>query len=633
MGVEINRISIDKLAQEVREEAETLEELDITWDFKIWLAHFLDIVGQCWETRHGIELSVLTSILPDQKRRLRSPSELSRDSGVSDSLKNICENFGLDFRSRLLLSDFDDIVKNKDLKYLNSMIKDAVSKKISEEEVIEEAVMHLNGELPEDEECKPGTEDIQKGTAQLLTYIWETKQNPTLIKYRIPLITSKQRSVRWSPDRIMMAPICSWNESAKPFADAYPPNRVLADFYDNSQDDEIRNCLHALVEWGIAYPDPIITVEPAELRERRLDAISSVDTDGITVNNQKFSQIALLQPEVLNRCQEGVEEARALLGLVLCYIAPHDPEWQEDRIVKGRKAGEDIDIPMRGALWLADLKFRAWVPVPGEDEKMTKMVANAATLKHLLNPAWLQNNDAAIKLLSDWFEFDQLDLQLLGITPDEEKRRELRNSLAKLVESGGPDPEFYTSLLESIEADHRRRRDIARFRRLGIAVQEAIKSAMENYDLNLELVDRGFDYEVTSSMDNVLEDSAIILEVGPYLLEVKSTTQENVYLTPLQAITASEEASRYVLCVVDLHSLSDEDLDAEWTGARVEPLAKIVTDIGHRIGETCSLVEAAKHKSVAIRNESALRYEVSLNIWGLGTSILSWVESIYNDSK
>jgi hypothetical protein len=256
------------------------------------------------------------------------------------------------------------------------------------------------------------------------------------------------------------------------------------------------------------------------------------------------------------------------------------------------------------------------------------MVANATTLKGLLQPTWLEGNHAAIRLLSEWFEFDELELRLLGIAPDADKRQELRNRLAKLVESGGADPELYTSLVEEVEARRRRKRDVDRCRRFGIAVQDAIKSAMENYGLNLELVDRGFDYEVKLPTDDVLEDAASRFKVGQYLLEVKSTTRGKPRLTPAQAETASNESSRYVLCVVDLRDLSEEELDAEWTAAKAESLAKIVPDIGGKVEETCLLVEAARTNSVAIRNESALRYEVPVSVWELGISIQTWVANI-----
>ena len=107
---------------------------------------------------------------------------------------------------------------------------------------------------------------------------------------------------------------------------------------------------------------------------------------------------------------------------------------------------------MLGALWLADLKFRSWVPVLGDDGKPVKMRADAKTLDHLLDPSWLKNNGAAIRLLSEWFEFDELELRILGLEPDPDKRRELRSRIAKLVETGGADPEFYSSLADQIEA-------------------------------------------------------------------------------------------------------------------------------------------------------------------------------------
>jgi hypothetical protein len=309
-------------------------------------------------------------------------------------------------------------------------------------------------------------------------------------------------------------------------------------------------------------------------------------------------------------------------------VAPHDAQWQEERVVKGRKLRQDVELPVCGALWLADLKFRSWVPVPGDDGKLVKMRADAKTLGDLLDPAWLENNDAAIRLLSEWFEFDELELRLLGLAPDPNRRRELRSGIAKLVETGGADPAFYSSLAVQIEEQRRKSRDMERCRRLGIAVQEAVKMAIEKHGLKLKLVDRGFDYEVTDSADDVIEDAATKIQVGPYLLEIKATTNGQARLTPTQAETASEEASRYVLCVVDLRGISEDDLDDEWTLDEIEELAKLSSDIGESVKETCELVEIARTNSIAIRNDAALRYEVPIEIWETGISITEWVEMI-----
>lgn len=629
LGLDLARITVSKLAEEVRGEATTLAELQVEGDPAEWLAGFLDVVGECWSKRKGIEPSVLAGLLPDQNQSLRSPSELNRDGGISPALKDICRALGQDIRSRLLLGDLEQIGAKKGLRHMADALRQVVPASLTEDQVIDDAVRHLDESLPEDEEYDEKSRPQAHGTARLLDFIWRAQgKEAASVAKKVPLIASHGRAVRWSHERMLMAPISRWHESARPFAAAYPPQRVLANFYAGDADKGIADIVPALIEYGIAIADPIASDVAVELKGPRLAAISSADTEEITVSNERFSQIALLQPEVLNRCQESIEEARALLGLVLCHVAPHDPSWQEERVVKGRKNREEVEVKVRAALWLADLRFRAWVPVPGEDDKPSKMRADVTTLGYLLEPSWLENNAAAIRLLTDWFGFDELELRLLGLAPDPDKRRELRSGIAKLVETGGADPAFYASLADQIEEQRRKNRDIGRFQRIGFAVQEAVRQALAACGLNLTLVDRGFDYEITVSTEDVLEDAATLFEVGSYFLEVKATTTGQPRLTPMQAETASAESSRYVLCVVDLRGLSDEELDGDWTAEKIEPLAKLVPDIGTRVQETRELVETAQTNSVAIRNASALRYEVPTSIWEGGLSIEGWVERL-----
>jgi hypothetical protein len=631
LGLDVGRITVSKLAEYARDNASQLSELCVETDPTEWLANFLDIVGECWSRRTGIETTVLLGIMPNQHCRLLSPQGLCRDGGVPERLKDICEDMGHDVRSGLLLSKLEEMAVTREFKYLMAALEKTLSSTTTEDDVVAEAVKHLEDNLSESEDYEKDEDFLQKGSIQLLDYLWKSSgSRAAVIARKVPLIAKNQRIVRWNFDRIMMAPIRSWHESARPFANAYPPQRVLSDCYAGNADGSTPNVVAALVGFGIAIADPITTDTPSELKERRLSALSSADVEGVVVTDQSFSQIALLQPEVLNRCQEGMDEACALLGLVLCHIAPHDPSWRSEQSVKGRKSREDVEVRLRGALWLADLKYRAWVPFPGEDGKPIKMQASATTLKDLLQPAWLENNDAAVLLLTEFFEFDELELRLLGLAPDPDKRGELRSKLAKLIETGGPDPGFYVSLVEQIEDDRRKSRDIAGCRRLGIAVQEAVKLSLENYGLDLELIDYGFDYEVTARTDNVLEDASTKFEVGSYLLEIKATTTGRPCLTPTQAEMASVESSRYVLCVVDLRRLSEEALEDDWTAARVEPLVRIVSDIGNSVEDTCRLVQSAKTNSVAIRNESVLRYEVPVSVWERGQSISDWVALISN---
>ncbi len=161
------------------------------------------------------------------------------------------------------------------------------------------------------------------------------------------------------------------------------------------------------------------------------------DSGGVIVRGAEFSQIALLPREVINHIQDP-EQARALLGLVLMHVAPNDEGWRQRRRVSGFRARENIDVPIRGALWIGDLRSRAWIPIRGEDDKpVAKAAADMSTLRPLLEPSWLDGNDQAIALLTQCFEFDELELRLLGIAPEAQVR--VRQGLARLLESGGAD--------------------------------------------------------------------------------------------------------------------------------------------------------------------------------------------------
>ena len=633
LGLEIEPLFVAGIPRWIRSDAGTLETLAVNGDAQEWLAVFIDIVGECWTKRDTPDLSALSDVLPNQNQRLCSPSELKRDEGVSDRLKDICSGMGYDIRRRLLLGGFEGIAHSRELRYLADALKAAIPTSLAEDDVVGDALNYMTERLPENETRDNVDSRVQQATVQLFAHLWESKkEDATPIARRVPLLASNHRVERWSSNRQFMAPVQVWPESARPFANAYPPNRVLADLYAGSEADGIPNVTVALAAWGIALLDPV-TETTVGLQDRRLGWLSATanpegvivaaNAEGIIVPEERLSQIALLTPAVLNHCQEGINEARALLGLLLCHVAPRDPAWKEQRIAKGRRSREEVDVSIRGALWLADLKIRAWVPMPGEDDKPQKVGATAATLKHLLDPTWLRDNGDGIELLTEWFGFDRLELQLMSV----DQGKEVRTSLAKLLETGGNDPQLYAALAAEVDAKRRRGREVNQCRNLGLAVQAAIGAALRRHRLRVKLVDRGFDYEVAISSNNdVTHDCGSKFEIGPYLVEVKATTTGEARLTPLQAATASENQSTYVLCVVDLRDAAD--LTSDWTADQVEPLAKLVADIGGSIEETYHQVERARALDVSIRNESALRYEVAPQIWEAGVSITDWVKAI-----
>ena len=629
LGLEPNQITIERLGDYVREGATEVSELNVSGDQYSWLSRYVDVVGECWERRSGIDIDVLEGLIPNQREKLCSPNALRIDAGVPQELKDICDGVQLDVRKGLVASRLIESVNESSLRYSRSAMSKAIPKTVSAEGIRLELLEHLKSKLPEGSECTESNDALQHGTALFLSYLWRTGgADETSIARYVPLITRSKKIIYWSPDRKMMAPVMGWKETAHRFTDAYPHDRILDDVYVTTNEA----LTSAFDAWGMAYLDPIIRAPAAELRGPRLAemVLDGFDSEGVTVRGEEFGYIALLQPEIFNHIQDS-DQARALLGLVLCHVVTNDGSWRGRRVVRGTKEREAVEVPISGALWLGDLRSRAWVPIRGEDDKPAKVAANSTSLTPLLEPSWLNDNDDAIAFLTECFGFDELDLRLLGIGSEIQAR--VRQGLARILETGGADPEFYERLAQEVEARQRQKSDVERSKRMGYAVQNAVKQALEALGMRVKLIDYGFDYEVSLPMaGETLEDAAVRFEVGPYFVEVKATSTGPARLTPAQAETAAETASHYVLCVVDLRGVPEERLDQAWRGEDIEPLASMVTDIGERVLDTCVLVQRARDSAVGIRNERALRYEVPPETWTTGISIADWVASLSRGS-
>jgi hypothetical protein len=627
LGIKVEQISLETLSAKARANVRRIEDLPVTIDPWDWIASLFDVVGEIAVGRHSVDTDLLEGLLPDQHGRFCSILELQRDAGISEELKDIADEVGLDVRSKLLNNKIVESAKRLGLKHSCETVEKAIFKVLSEKDVVDECVVRLEKELAEAERLDPSQERALGGSIKLLAYQWNTNGHASSeVARKCPLVALDNYIVRWSPDRMMMAPVADWDERARPFHEAYPARRVLSDIYRGSEERGIASIVEALVAWGIAYKDPLGKNRPRELKDERLAALatSGQDTSGLTVSGEELSQICLLQPEVINHCRESIKEAQALFGLVLCYVARVDPQWQSTRLVSARRAGSDVEIRVCEALWLADLISKAWVPIVGEGGKTSPSIAKADSLKALLQTEWLVSNPPAVALLTSFFGFDKLELQLLGVA-DSRVRQEIRNKLARLIELAEANPAAIEEYSKELEERQQRNKEIQRCRTLGLAVQSAVREALELRHLRVELVDRGFDFEVTLG-----EEAGFRFEVGPFLVEVKTTTSGEVRMTPTQAGTASTESQRYFLCVIDLRSVSRDRLDGPWAATDIEPYARIIGDVGLQTKVTYDLVEIARGNQVGIRNDKALRYAVPVELWASGLSIAGWINQIAN---
>jgi hypothetical protein len=244
-----------------------------------------------------------------------------------------------------------------------------------------------------------------------------------------------------------------------------------------------------------------------------------------------------------------------------------------------------------------------------------------------LDPSWLSGNDAAVELLSKFFGFRALELRLISTVSTEADRTTVEDKLAKIVQALGPNPEKYEALASDLVVQQEREAQRQKNRKFGLAIQNAIEGYLKGRGLHLKLIDRGYDYDVFLEAPP-LDAGTHHFKLADYLIEVKATTTGEVRLTPTQAMTASEQLTRFILCIVDLRGVKDDILEGEWTSADVEPRARIVLQVGSMAGEPRSLVEQARNCEIGIRNESALRYGVPVPIWERGMSIADWISDL-----
>jgi hypothetical protein len=99
-------------------------------------------------------------------------------------------------------------------------------------------------------------------------------------------------------------------------------------------------------------------------------------------------------------------------------------------------------------------------------------------------------------------------------------------------------------------------------------------------------------------------------------------------MTPTQAATAAEFPDRFILCVVDLRGISQKQMESDWSADDVEPRTKIVAGIGPLVTQPHGLIVQAKNCQICIRNDTALRYGVPVQVWNSGTAIAVWVPQI-----
>ncbi|MDR3484200.1 MAG: hypothetical protein P4M05_04730 [Bradyrhizobium sp.] len=382
LGVEVSWVDLKVIGERASEGIEDVSELLVDDDPFEWLSHYYEAVGKTWEAS-DITKNHLDHLMPDQHGQLRDADDLKIDGDVAERTKELAVDVGIDIRAELLDNILIERLTEQDFRAGLSAVHEATDGELTEEDALGSLLHHVAASLPDEQRVAEQHGKAINASMGLLTHLWDTGGKAAeATAWRVPLLATDGATYKASRRRTMVLPVSTWPEAARQFASAYPPGRVLDERYAAAGEP----MLAALTEWGVAYTGLIVMIERDEIQERGLKPIAAEPEQviGASLHGTVLSQIALLEPELLNYCGQTRERAQALFGLVVCYIAPADTSWRAtaEMAVK-TKEGEKI-VSLTPSLWLSDLRSKSWIPVD-EDGAIVHYPATAALVRDLLD--------------------------------------------------------------------------------------------------------------------------------------------------------------------------------------------------------------------------------------------------------
>ena len=566
-------------------------------------------------------------LLPNQQGFLKKQASLWWDCDISEKLKEIAETLGLVIRGELLH-------RNITLSVLRERLHSMTSK-----DVLSRAIQTLK-ELSDQD---PQSVTVKKGSVELFSWIIKNEKFDYLEGF--PVLTEAPSDSEYTilpltkhfadQDSKPLAPSGSWPARAQPFLDLFPKRYVLSsEYFDSCPKTELWEKIEAQ---GYLRTTPLYT-KMENIKDFLPDEpLPNIENKRhITGKTVEVSKIAFLREEdigILNTVRKSKKKAILLIEFLLQFALENDTRCFE-RLESICECGSSHSY--YHAEWLIPLKHNQWVPI-GESKNANPTPEYLAGL--------LEKQDSLVKMLTEGNGAKLLealgvsvaDLSLRTIAKDEETRVSLIKSLADITEATGNDADKVRMLAEEIRdhpeviaeiEEHKHKREkVVRNQSVGRLVELILKELLESRGLTVTRTGIGSDFEVEVENDFLEGNDEILLQVGgtkkTFLIEIKSTTENDVRMTVPQARTAVAEKKHFSLCAVSLPK-------TEVTKEVVLAGSHFTMDIGERIRplwDEYLRIENTKQEAHVQQggikleiSESQTRFSIGRGIWELGMS-------------
>jgi len=538
-------------------------------------------------------------IVPAQNGEFSTLPNLHRDRDIPSELKEIAQLVGWDLRAELRDTRFDTLSDEPGAGDFDSDL------------IIRELIDRLRGRM-EGEELDG---DAKDASVALFGWIAAKGRWPDLEGF--PAFSRKGKSLRLrqhedDASERPLAPVGTWPEPLQEYKDLFPKRHTLADDFaaapnglsvwsDLEQRGFLRtSVLYARADVLYARPERFDGVLPdgplPEGEEHRVDG--TIEVTDIAFRSKK-------DIGVLPRVRQSQKQARLFWGFLTRWLAIEDAqglETQESMCVCGS--------PHRyyPAAWLVPLVRTQWVPL---SHRRTDF-ASARSLANLLRDSdWsadlLRTKPSVALLKALGIGVTELIKEL--VTTDDQQRTALDDKLSQLLTAAGAEWERLLPVAaEKLEEYKQGLRTGRTNQRVGKLVEDLVKEILEDEGFDVQPTGRGHDYEIEPGA--LAEDEQILLKLTrderTWFVEIKSTRNDGVRMTSVQAREAAAHRSRYLLCVVPISGSEDPDEEA------VRQRMRFVDDIGHRLKGICAKLDNVESVRESATEEEAdgLRLEL-----------------------
>ena len=574
-------------------------------------------------------------IVLDQAGYLDELSNLYRDTGVDDELKDIADEV-LDLGVRVKL-------RHAHFSFLSN---EAGKGDYRNQDIAQETANALR-ELGEND---PVLSELVEAAPRFLAWVVANEQWAHLTRFPAYSIKSRdgESKVLWldrrEPDDSAMplGPRAIWVEDLEDYADLFPWQYIMADeFLEKMPKEEAWDvlCREGYIRTdAIFYSDEsaihFLTDEPLAEGEHR-------SKDPVCVTDVSF--LAEKSWGIMERVRSNQGRAQLFWRFLTEWLAPRDSEALVPRAADC-ECGEKHNYYQ--ARWLVPVMNNRWVPL-GRD---TRAQATAQSLASLLRgsewtPDALSDLPATVNFLRA-IAVTHFDLTKHFIFDDDESRSALDDALTEILVSTGGDLRAVREFVEDMQTDEdlheyltvrrEQRRVVHENQQLGGQVEDLVREGLENRGFSVRRTGIGSDFEIEYDVIHDEEEMGIEFTRNgvTWLVEVKATREQSVRMTARQAKTAVDEADRFLLCVVPVGRNSDNlDQDrvldsmrfVQSMGPRLRPLCEGLDELEELRGD--AMAESEEDIQLEI-DAGRARLRIDESVWQSGMSLVDLISDL-----